>query len=444
MMSACSARHSADCWGSRRRSSPRRSGRGRRSSSPPPCARPARSAASAPALRTRARAAGPVAPAARADRAAVRDQPHDAAVRRGGVRGDARGAAARDLVPHDRAGGPDRARPRRRHPLDPAGRSTAERPRRRWPRGADVIIAQGGEAGGHGGEVGTMVLVPQVVDVAGDDPGRRRRRHRRRPRPGGRARARRPGRQHGHAVPGRGRAGDRRRTGSSASSRPTRSTPSRSSTTNGHLPPFSRPGARVHAARAVDAARRAAAPITRTGSIPARSGRALRESLLAGRGDEYLPFAGQSVGLIDEVLPAAEIVRRVVAEAEVGAGARSLKVLAIDGGGIRGLIPARVLAEIERRTRPRRWRRAVRPRRRAPRPARSSPAADRPDPTAAEEIAADLRRRRAADLRPLAAQADHVGRRLPRRALRLRRAGDLAAPPPRHRAAGRREPARSC
>ena len=49
MMSACSARHSADCWGSRRRSSPRRSARGRRSSSPPPCARPARSAASAPA-----------------------------------------------------------------------------------------------------------------------------------------------------------------------------------------------------------------------------------------------------------------------------------------------------------------------------------------------------------------------------------------------------------
>ncbi|HEU5321724.1 MAG TPA: nitronate monooxygenase, partial [Methylomirabilota bacterium] len=31
---------------------------------------------------------------------------------------------------------------------------------------ADVIIAQGGEAGGHGGSVSTMVLVPQVVDVA--------------------------------------------------------------------------------------------------------------------------------------------------------------------------------------------------------------------------------------------------------------------------------------
>ena len=36
--------------------------------------------------------------------------------------------------------------------------------------GADVIVAQGGEAGGHGGWVGTLVLVPEVVDVAGDTP----------------------------------------------------------------------------------------------------------------------------------------------------------------------------------------------------------------------------------------------------------------------------------
>src|SRR5712691_12685553 len=32
-------------------------------------------------------------------------------------------------------------------------------------RGVDVIIAQGGEAGGYCGEVSTMVLVPQVVDA---------------------------------------------------------------------------------------------------------------------------------------------------------------------------------------------------------------------------------------------------------------------------------------
>ena len=37
-------------------------------------------------------------------------------------------------------------------------------------RGADVIIAQGGEAGGYGGVVGTMALVPQVVDAVAPIP----------------------------------------------------------------------------------------------------------------------------------------------------------------------------------------------------------------------------------------------------------------------------------
>ncbi len=36
--------------------------------------------------------------------------------------------------------------------------------------GADVLIAQGAEAGGNSGFVGTMVLVPQVVDIAGNCP----------------------------------------------------------------------------------------------------------------------------------------------------------------------------------------------------------------------------------------------------------------------------------
>jgi enoyl-[acyl-carrier protein] reductase II len=36
--------------------------------------------------------------------------------------------------------------------------------------GADVIVAQGGEAGGYGGNVGTMVLVPQVVDAVSPIP----------------------------------------------------------------------------------------------------------------------------------------------------------------------------------------------------------------------------------------------------------------------------------
>lgn len=36
--------------------------------------------------------------------------------------------------------------------------------------GADVLIAQGGEAGGHGVSRGTFALVPAVCDVAGDVP----------------------------------------------------------------------------------------------------------------------------------------------------------------------------------------------------------------------------------------------------------------------------------
>jgi nitronate monooxygenase/enoyl-[acyl-carrier protein] reductase II len=36
--------------------------------------------------------------------------------------------------------------------------------------GVDVLIAQGGESGGHTGSVATMALVPQAVDVAGSIP----------------------------------------------------------------------------------------------------------------------------------------------------------------------------------------------------------------------------------------------------------------------------------
>ncbi|MBQ90341.1 MAG: monooxygenase [Acidimicrobiaceae bacterium] len=36
--------------------------------------------------------------------------------------------------------------------------------------GVDLIIAQGGEAGGHTGEIGTMVLVPEVVDAVAPVP----------------------------------------------------------------------------------------------------------------------------------------------------------------------------------------------------------------------------------------------------------------------------------
>ncbi|GIH95021.1 NAD(P)H-dependent flavin oxidoreductase [Planobispora siamensis] len=42
---------------------------------------------------------------------------------------------------------------------------TVEHARRQVAAGADLIVAQGSEAGGHTGEISTMVLVPQVVDA---------------------------------------------------------------------------------------------------------------------------------------------------------------------------------------------------------------------------------------------------------------------------------------
>jgi NAD(P)H-dependent flavin oxidoreductase YrpB (nitropropane dioxygenase family) len=36
--------------------------------------------------------------------------------------------------------------------------------------GVDIIVAQGTEAGGHSGDVATMILVPEVVDAVGDHP----------------------------------------------------------------------------------------------------------------------------------------------------------------------------------------------------------------------------------------------------------------------------------
>lgn len=47
---------------------------------------------------------------------------------------------------------------------------TVEHARRQVAAGVDLIVAQGGEAGGHTGEISTMVLVPQVVDAVAPIP----------------------------------------------------------------------------------------------------------------------------------------------------------------------------------------------------------------------------------------------------------------------------------
>ena len=46
----------------------------------------------------------------------------------------------------------------------------ASHARRHADNGVDVIVAQGYEAGGHTGEIASMVLVPEVVDAVGDTP----------------------------------------------------------------------------------------------------------------------------------------------------------------------------------------------------------------------------------------------------------------------------------
>lgn len=45
-----------------------------------------------------------------------------------------------------------------------------EHARRQRDAGVDLVIAQGSEAGGHTGEIGTMVLVPQIVDAVAPLP----------------------------------------------------------------------------------------------------------------------------------------------------------------------------------------------------------------------------------------------------------------------------------
>ncbi|TCK21533.1 NAD(P)H-dependent flavin oxidoreductase [Pseudonocardia endophytica] len=45
-----------------------------------------------------------------------------------------------------------------------------EHARRQLDAGVDVLVAQGTEAGGHTGTITTMVLTPEIVDLAGDAP----------------------------------------------------------------------------------------------------------------------------------------------------------------------------------------------------------------------------------------------------------------------------------
>jgi len=182
--------------------------------------------------------------------------------------------------------------------------------------GADVIIAQGGEAGGFGGAPGTIVLVPQVAEAV-------------RPLPVAAA---------GGIGDGRGLAaalvlgaagvnvGTRflasveaeidqewKRAILAAQAQET----VRASFVNQLLPPPS-PGA-------FDVAPR----VLRTPFIERWLGRdeeaarqrvelaaELTAAMQAGRAPELLPITGEVAGMVEQVLPAGEIVRRMVADAE--------------------------------------------------------------------------------------------------------------------------------
>ncbi|MBO3747661.1 nitronate monooxygenase [Streptosporangiaceae bacterium NEAU-GS5] len=180
--------------------------------------------------------------------------------------------------------------------------------------GADVIIAQGGEAGGNGGWIGTMVLVPQVVDVAVDIPvvaaggiadGR------------GLAAALALGAQ-GVNVGTRFLASEEMRIADAWKTRIVAADSADAvKVVNSArvMPPFSRPS-RPNEPRSLRTDLVDALRDDPGGVDPAVMGPLVLEAVRAGEGHEFLPFAGQSVGLIHEIRPAAEIVRDLVAEAE--------------------------------------------------------------------------------------------------------------------------------
>ncbi|MEV6316617.1 nitronate monooxygenase [Streptomyces sp. NPDC051776] len=180
--------------------------------------------------------------------------------------------------------------------------------------GADILVAQGGEAGGHGGDVSTMVLVPQVADMAGDTPVIAA---------GGVADGR--GLAAALALGAQGVAMGTRflasveMSASEAWKERIVAADARDAVkaTNSEriLPPYTEPGSygvpRSLRTALVDSLREHPEEVDPAEAVPR-----LMEAIRGGRGDEYLPFTGQSAGLVHEILPAGEIVRRIVEEAE--------------------------------------------------------------------------------------------------------------------------------
>jgi nitronate monooxygenase/enoyl-[acyl-carrier protein] reductase II len=188
--------------------------------------------------------------------------------------------------------------------------------RRAVEHGADVIIAQGGEAGGNGGTIGAMVMVPAVVDIAGDIPVV----------------------ASGGIADGRGLAAALV-LGAQGVNLGTRFL----ATTEMRIAEEWKKG--IVAADPLDAVKVDFAPYVlpplSPGGVPAvprvlrtsfvdrwnadlagaeQAAGELRDQIRAAVGEnrleDLLPFAGQSAALIHDVAPAAEVMRRIMAEAE--------------------------------------------------------------------------------------------------------------------------------
>ena len=87
------------------------------------------------------------------------------------------------------------------------------------------------------------------------------------------------------------------------------------------LPPANRPGMPPCQPRSLRTPLTEALSLRPESVDPAVAVPELLAAVRRGRGDEYIPFAGQTVGLIDDIRPAGKIVRSVLDDAVASARA---------------------------------------------------------------------------------------------------------------------------
>jgi enoyl-[acyl-carrier protein] reductase II len=187
--------------------------------------------------------------------------------------------------------------------------------------GADLLVAQGWEAGGHAGWVATMVVVPQVVDVAGELPvlaaggiadGR------------GIAAALALGAD-GVLLGTRFLASAEMAIDQAWKERIVAADAADAVKVPSHeriLPPFTLelPPGRAPAPRSLRTPLVDQLEADPDSVDPASVGRAFVSDVLAGGGHDRLPFTGQSAGLVGDIAPAAEIIERLMDETEAALG----------------------------------------------------------------------------------------------------------------------------